>query len=69
VAALRDAATLPAAENADFPFPTVAAETALADARREAEIALELDAQTSHLDRKLPDATRDELRRFLETAR
>ncbi len=76
VAALRDVATLPAptsassaAQNADFPFPTVAAETAFADARREAEIALELDAQTPHLDRKLPDATRDELRRFLETAR
>ena len=68
-AALRDAATLPAVENADFPFPTVAAETALVDARRQAEIALELDAQTPHLDRKLPDATRDELRRFLDAAR
>ncbi|MBQ1278173.1 MAG: hypothetical protein IIY07_05970 [Thermoguttaceae bacterium] len=69
VAALRDVATLAAVENADFPFPTVDAETALADARREAEIALELDAQTPHLDRKLPDETRVELRRFLENAR
>ena len=77
VAALRDVATLSpptsasssAAKNADFPFPTVAAETALADARREAEIALELDAQTPHLDRKLPDETRAELRRFLDADR
>lgn len=68
-AALRDAATLAAVENADFPFPTVAVETALADARRQAEIALELDAQTPHLDRKLPDETRAELRRFLDAAR
>ncbi|MBQ5789331.1 MAG: hypothetical protein IIW01_03495, partial [Thermoguttaceae bacterium] len=68
VAALRDVATLAAVENADFPFPTVDAETALADARREAEIALELDAQTPHLDRKLPDETRVELRRFLDAA-
>ncbi|MBQ2849756.1 MAG: O-antigen ligase family protein [Thermoguttaceae bacterium] len=74
VAALRDAATLQApisaasAENADFPFPTVAADAALADARRQAEIALELDAQTPHLDRKLPDETRAELRRFLDAA-
>ena len=82
VAALRDVATLspptsvspaavsPAAvENADFPFLTVAADAALADARRQAEIALELDAQTPHLDRKLPDETRAELRRFLDAAR
>lgn len=76
VAALRDVATLSPptsvssapVENADFPFPTVAAETALADARRQAEIALQLDAQTPHLDRKLPDATRAELRRFLDAA-
>lgn len=76
VAALRDVATLApptsasssAAQNADFPFPTVAAETALADARRQAEIALELDAQTPHLDRKLTDETRAELRRFLDAA-
>ena len=76
VAALRDVATLSpptsassaAVENADFPFPTVAAETALVDARRQAEIALELDAQTPHLDRKLSDETRAELRRFLDAA-
>ncbi len=76
VAALRDVATLSpptsassaAVENVDFPFPTVAAETALVDARRQAEIALELDAQTPHLDRKLPDETRAELRRFLDAA-
>ncbi|MBQ9799769.1 MAG: O-antigen ligase family protein [Thermoguttaceae bacterium] len=76
VAALRDVATLSPptsvssadVENADFPFPTVAADAALADARRQAEIALELDAQTPHLDRKLPDETRAELRRFLDAA-
>ena len=72
-AALRDVVTpsvsSAALENADFSFPTVAAETALADARREAEVALELDARTPHLDRKLPDETREELRRFLENAR
>ncbi|MBP3532450.1 MAG: O-antigen ligase family protein [Thermoguttaceae bacterium] len=76
VAALRDVATLSPptsvssadVENADFPFPTVAAETALDDARRQAEIALELDAKTPHLDRKLPDETRADLRRFLDAA-
>ncbi len=68
-AALRDAATLPAPPAADSPIPPLAPDAALADARRQAEIALELDAKTPHLDRKLPDATRDALRRFLETAR
>lgn len=68
VAALRDAATLVAQPPADSPIPAVDPDAALADARREAKIALELDANTPHLDRKLPDETRVELARFLETA-
>lgn len=68
VAALRDAATLVAQPPADSPIPAVAPDAALADARREAKIALELDANTPHLDRKLPDETRVELARLLETA-
>lgn len=68
VAALRDAATLVAQPPADSPIPAVDPNAALADARREAKIALELDANTPHLDRKLPDETRVELARFLKTA-
>jgi len=40
-----------------------------ANATRKAEIALELDAKTPRLDRKLPDEIRAELRRFLDADR